>query len=330
MRFAPLENGVFWRVYCERRCGRRAKTRWNDAKVPKKQGKEKHALTTELIKKLLEAGVHFGHQTKRWNPKMKPYIFGAKSGIYIINLEKTEKFLQEAQVFLSEVAAQGRPVLFLGTKKQAQEVIEEESKRCGAFYINHRWLGGLLTNFSTIKKSIKRYKEIVQMEKDGIFESLTKKEIAGLVKERSKLIKNLSGVIEMERLPAAMFVVDSKKEETAVLEARRLGIPVLALIDTNCNPDLIDYPIPGNDDAIKSIRLVTSIMADSVIEGRQRFEEVKAVKAAEAEAREEAQEAEPVVSPEVEEVVLKKLALDKEEAARSHAGRNKKTRGGQN
>lgn len=288
-------------------------------------GKEKYALTTELIKKLLEAGVHFGHQTKRWNPKMKPYIFGAKSGIYIINLEKTEKFLNEARVFFADIAAQGRPVLFLGTKKQAQEVIEEEAKRCGAFYINHRWLGGLLTNFSTIKKSIKRYKEIVGMEKDGIFERLTKKEIAGLVKEREKLIKNLSGVIDMDRLPAALFVIDSKKEETAVLEARRLGIPVVALIDTNCNPDLIDYPIPGNDDAIKSIRLITSLMADSAIEGRNRLEEVKAVKAAEAaEAKEEVEEVAPVLSPEVEEVVLKKLALDKEEAARTHAGRGGK------
>ena len=283
--------------------------------------------TTELIKQLLEAGVHFGHQTKRWNPKMKPFIFGAKSGIYIIDLEKTEKYLQEARAFMSEIAAQGKPVLFLGTKKQAQEVIEEQAKRCGAFYINHRWLGGLLTNFATIKKSIRRYKEIVQMEKDGIFESLTKKEVAALNKEREKLIKNLSGVIEMDRLPSALFVIDAKKEETAVLEARRLGIPVVALIDTNSDPDLIDHPIPGNDDAIKSIRLVSTFMADSILDGKKRFEEVKAVAAAEArEAAEAAQGDDAAIAVEVEEEVVKKLALDREEASRAHAGRPKKTR----
>ncbi len=284
--------------------------------------------TTELIKQLLEAGVHFGHQTKRWNPKMKPFIFGAKSGIYIIDLEKTEKYLQEARAFMSEIAAQGKPVLFLGTKKQAQEVIEEQAKRCGAFYINHRWLGGLLTNFATIKKSIRRYKEIVQMEKDGIFESLTKKEVAALNKEREKLIKNLSGVIEMDRLPSALFVIDAKKEETAVLEARRLGIPVVALIDTNSDPDLIDHPIPGNDDAIKSIRLVSTFMADSILDGKKRFEEVKAVAAAEAkEAAEAAQSDDAAIAVEVEEEVVKKLALDREEASRAHAGRPKKARG---
>lgn len=281
--------------------------------------------TTELIKQLLEAGVHFGHQTKRWNPKMKPFIFGAKAGIYIIDLEKTEKFLATARAFMSEVAAQGKSVLFLGTKKQAQEVIEEQAKRCGAFYINHRWLGGLLTNFATIKKSIRRYKEIVQMEKDGIFESLTKKEVAALNKEREKLIKNLSGVIEMERLPSALFVIDAKKEETAVLEAKRLGIPVVALIDTNSDPDKIDYPIPGNDDAIKSIRLVSTFIADSVIDGKNRLAEVKAV--AEAEAKEAAEAAEGTdvaIAVDVEEEVVKKLALDKEEAARERSGRPKK------
>lgn len=284
--------------------------------------------TTELIKQLLEAGVHFGHQTKRWNPKMKPFIFGAKAGIYIIDLEKTEKFLATARAFMSEVAAQGKSVLFLGTKKQAQEVIEEQAKRCGAFYINHRWLGGLLTNFATIKKSIRRYKEIVQMEKDGIFESLTKKEVAALNKEREKLIKNLSGVIEMEKLPSAVFVIDAKKEETAVLEAKRLGIPVVALIDTNSDPDLIDYPIPGNDDAIKSIRLVSTFIADSIIDGRNRLEEVKAVAEAEAKEAAEAAEGDDVaIAVEVEEEVVKKLALDREQAARERSGRPKKTRG---
>jgi len=279
-----------------------------------------------MIKKLLEAGVHFGHQTRRWNPKMKPYIFGEKSGIYIIDLEKTEKLLDNARSFIADVAAQGKPVLFLGTKRQAQEVIEEEAKRGGAFYVNHRWLGGLLTNFATIKKSIRRYKEIVQMEKDGIFESLTKKEIALLNKERDRLLKNLSGVIEMERLPGALFVVDSKKEDTAVREAHRLNIPVVALIDTNCDPDLIDYPVPGNDDAIKSIRLVTGLMADSILDGRKRLADVQAVlKETQAHAAEEGEE-EVTIDPEVEEGVIKKLALDRDDADRERLAREKKER----
>ena len=283
-------------------------------------------MTTELIKKLLEAGVHFGHQTKRWNPKMKQYIFGEKSGIYIIDLEKTEKLLNKARAFISEVAAQGKPVLFVGTKKQAQEVIEEESKRCGAFYINHRWLGGLLTNFQTIKKSIKRYKEIDQMEKDGLFNSFTKKEIASLTTEREKLVKNLSGVIEMDRLPGAIFIIDSKKEETAVLEAKRLNIPVVGLIDTNCDPDLVDYPIPGNDDAIKSIKLITSFIAESVLDGKKRYDEVKAVMKEMKEKEEESLETETVIAPEIEEEVIKKLALDKEEAAKERPVKARKGR----
>jgi len=284
-------------------------------------------LTTELIKQLLEAGVHFGHQTKRWNPKMKHFIFGEKSGIYIIDLEKTQKFLNEARVFMSEIAAQGKPVLFVGTKKQAQEVVEEEAKRCGAFYINHRWLGGLLTNFQTIKKSIKRYKEIESMEKEGIFNSLTKKEIAALNKEREKLLKNLSGVIEMDRLPAAVFVIDSKKEETAVLEAKRLNIPIVALIDTNCDPGLIDYPIPGNDDAIKSIRLISSLIAESILDGRKRYDEVKAVmKKMEEKEAQESEEATPEISPEIEEEVIKKLAIDKEEVVKEKPVKIKKSR----
>jgi len=284
--------------------------------------------TTELIKQLLEAGVHFGHQTRRWNPKMKNYIFGEKNGIYIIDLQKTEAFLNGAREFISEITAQGKPVLFVGTKKQAQEVIEEEAKRCGAFYVNHRWLGGLLTNFQTIKKSIRRYKEIEQMEKDGIFESLTKKEIAALTKEREKLIKNLSGVIEMNRLPGALFVVDSKKEETAVLEAKRLGIPIVALIDTNCDPDLITHPIPGNDDAIKSIRLVSKFMADSVLDGRKRFDEAKAaMKVMEAETEEAGAEETTASSViEAEEEVIKKLAIDQEGAGKEKVSKVKKGR----
>ncbi len=272
-------------------------------------------MTTELIKQLLEAGVHFGHQTKRWNPKMKHFIFGEKSGIYIIDLEKTEKLLNDARLFISEVAAQGKPVLFVGTKKQAQEVIQEQAKRCGAFYVNHRWLGGLLTNFQTIKKSIMRYKEIVQMEKDGITESLSKKENAALTKEKEKLIKNLSGVIEMDRLPGAVFIVDSKKEETAVLEANKLKIPVISLIDTNCDPDLINYPIPGNDDAIKSIRLIASFMAESMLDGKKRYDEIKTVMK-EAEPKEEKEpadeKAETVIIPEVEEEVIEKFVIGKE------------------
>ena len=257
---------------------------------------------------------------------MKQYIFGEKSGIYIIDLEKTEKLLNKARAFISEVAAQGKPVLFVGTKKQAQEVIEEESKRCGAFYINHRWLGGLLTNFQTIKKSIKRYKEIDQMEKDGLFNSFTKKEIASLTAEREKLIKNLSGVIEMDRLPGAIFIIDSKKEETAVLEAKRLNIPVVGLIDTNCDPDLVDYPIPGNDDAIKSIKLITSFIAESVLDGKKRYDEVKAVMKEMKEKEEESLETETVIAPEIEEEVIKKLALDKEEAAKERPVKARKGR----
>ncbi len=286
-------------------------------------------MTTELIKQLLEAGVHFGHQTKRWNPKMRPYIFGEKSGIYIIDLEKTEKLLNQARAFISEVAAQGKSVLFVGTKKQAQEVIEGEAKRCGAFYINHRWLGGLLTNFATIKKSIRRFKEIEQMERDGIFNSLSKKEIASLNKEREKLLKNLSGVIEMDKLPSAVFVVDSKKEETAVLEAKKLGVPIVALIDTNCNPDLIDHPVPGNDDAIKSIKLITSFIADSILDGRKRYEEVKAVMKETEDREKEAAAAESgdtVIAPEIEDEVIKKMALDKEDGGKERVIRGKKTR----
>ena len=280
--------------------------------------------TTELIKQLLEAGVHFGHQTRRWNPKMKRYIFGEKSGIYIIDLQKTEQFLNEAKEFISGTAAQGKPVLFVGTKKQAQDVIEEEAKRCGAFYVNHRWLGGLLTNFQTIKKSIRRYKEIEQMEKDGVFESLTKKEIAALGKERDKLVKNLSGVLEMDRLPGAVFIIDSKKEETAVLEAKKLGIPIVALIDTNCDPDLVDYPVPGNDDAIKSIRLISKFMADSIVDGRKRFDEVKAAMK-EMDRGQEGAETDGTKIVEIEEVVIKKLSLDQEEG-KEKTPRAKKTR----
>ena len=228
-------------------------------------------MPSDLIKQFLEAGVHFGHQTKRWNPKMKKFIFGERSGIYIIDLEKTEECLGKAREFLMETTSRGEFVLFVGTKKQAKDAVKEEAVRCGMFYVTERWPGGLLTNFSTISKSIARLKKIEAMKEDGTFEKFTKKEMAGLDKELAKLKKDFSGIVLMEHLPKAVFVVDTKKEETAVREARKLGIPIIALIDTNSNPDLIDYPIAGNDDATKSIRLIASLLADTVIEGRQRF-----------------------------------------------------------
>jgi len=226
---------------------------------------------SDLIKQLLEAGVHFGHQTKRWNPKMKKFIFGSRSGIYIIDLEKTEECINAARDFLMEITSKGEFVLFVGTKKQAQDVIKQEAIRSGMYYVTDRWPGGMLTNFATIKKSIHRLKDIEKMRTDGTFEKLTKKEIAHLEKELAKLNKNFSGIVLMERMPKAVFIVDTKKEETAVREARRLGIPIIGLIDTNSNPDLVDYPIPGNDDATKSIRTVVSIIADTIIEGRKKF-----------------------------------------------------------
>jgi small subunit ribosomal protein S2 len=231
-------------------------------------------LQTELIKQLLEAGVHFGHQTKRWNPKMKKFIFGQKSGIYIIDLEKTVECLDRAKIFFSEVIGKGKSVLFVGTKKQAQEIIEQEAKRCDSFFVSYRWIGGLLTNYQTIRKNVQRLNDIEEMEQDGRINKLTKKEIIRFVKEKEKLKKNLAGIIDMTSLPGVLFVIDPKKEETAVLEANRLKIPVIALIDTDCDPDKIDYPIPGNDDALKSIRMVTSLIADAVIEARKSYNEV--------------------------------------------------------
>jgi len=224
------------------------------------------------IKQLLESGVHFGHQTRRWNPKMARYIFGERNGIYIVNLEKTEQELQKACDFLRKLAAEGEYILFVGTKKQAQQEIVNEAKRCEMFYVDQRWLGGTLTNFETIRKSIKRLDEIERMRDDGTFNKLKKKEVAIYTKEMSKLLKNLSGIRKMDKLPGALFVVDAKKEETAVKEARRLNIPVVALLDTNSDPDVIDYVIPGNDDAIKSIRIVTSAIAEAVLEGKSKFD----------------------------------------------------------
>ena len=236
----------------------------------------------ELVKKLLEAGVHFGHQTKRWNPKMKKFIFGARGGIYIIDLEKTADCLNQARDFARDVAAKGGRFLFVGTKKQAQDVIREEATRCGMFYVNNRWMGGLLTNFETVKKSIRKLQDIERMEKDGTFEKLTKKEVSILNKEKDRLMNDLGGIREMTQSPEAMFVVDVKNEEIAVKEAVRLKIPVIAMIDTNSNPDPIDRPIPANDDAVKSIKIITAALVDSIIEGRREFSGADKGKAPEA------------------------------------------------
>ena len=228
-------------------------------------------MVEELIKKLLEAGVHFGHQTKRWNPKMKKFIFGQRSGIYIIDLEKTVQCLNEARDFVRDIAGKGGKVLFIGTKKQAQMTIEEEAVKCEMFYVKNRWSGGLLTNFQTVRKSLDRLKEIEQMKENGIWENLKKKEIASLTKEKDKLLFNFGGIREMKEMPQAVFVVDPKKEDIAVREAYKLGIPIVAIIDTNCDPDLITYPIPGNDDALKSIRIITNLVAENVREGQKEF-----------------------------------------------------------
>lgn len=221
------------------------------------------------MKELLEAGVHFGHQVKRWHPKMKKYIFGERNGIYIIDLQKTVKGLEDAYEFIKNVAMTGAPILFVGTKKQSQDAIQEEAQRAGAFYVNQRWLGGMLTNFSTIKKSIEKLKKIEQMKEDGTLDKLTKKEAASIEKEREKLERYLSGIKEMPTLPGAIFIVDPKKERIAVAEARKLSIPIVAIVDTNCDPDEVDYVIPGNDDAIRSIKLITSKIADAIIEGKE-------------------------------------------------------------
>lgn len=221
------------------------------------------------MKQLLECGVHFGHQTRRWNPKMKPFIFTERNGIYIIDLQKTVKGLEKAYDFVREIAKSGGSVLFVGTKRQAQEPIRDEAIKSGQFYINQRWLGGLLTNFSTIRRRVLRMTEIAQMEEDGSINKYPKKEIIQLVKEREKLEKYLSGIKDMRDLPDALFVIDPRRESISVLEARKLGIPVIAIVDTNCDPDLIDYPIPGNDDAIRAIELIVGLMANAYIEGRQ-------------------------------------------------------------
>ena len=225
------------------------------------------------MKQLLEAGVHFGHQTRRWNPKMSRFIFTERNGIYIIDLQKTVKKVEEAYKFVKEVAETGKPILFVGTKKRAQEAIKEEAERCGMYFVNERWLGGMLTNHQTIQTRIKKLRELEKMEEEGVFNVLPKKEVIKLNAEKEKLEKYLGGIKDMPELPGAIFVVDPRKENIAIQEAHRLGIPVVGIVDTNCDPDELDFPIPGNDDAIRAVKLITGAMATAVIEGRQGAEE---------------------------------------------------------
>ncbi|MDY6072928.1 MAG: 30S ribosomal protein S2 [Eubacteriales bacterium] len=256
------------------------------------------------MKQLLEAGVHFGHQTRRWNPKMAKYIFTERNGIYIIDLQKTVKKIDEAYNYMRDAAMEGKTVLFVGTKKQAQDSIESEAKRCNMFYVSNRWLGGMLTNFTTIRKRVERLNEIDKMEQDGQLEVLPKKEVIKIMQEREKLNTNLGGIREMKNLPGLLFVVDPKKEHLAVDEARKLGIPIVAMVDTNCDPDLIDYVIPGNDDAIRAVKLISAKMADAVLEGRQGYQD----------APEETQEVMPI---EEDAEADKKRAPRKERAPRA-------------
>ena len=234
------------------------------------------------MKQHLEAGVHFGHQTRRWNPKMAPYIFTERNGIYIIDLQKTVKKVEEAYYFVRDVVASGKSVLFVGTKKQAQDSIKEEAERVGMYYVNNRWLGGMLTNFQTIEKRIDRLAQINAMEEEGTFDLLPKKEVINLKNQRDKLEKNLGGIKDMKELPGVMFVVDPRKEKIAISEAKKLGIPVVAIVDTNCDPDEVDYVIPGNDDAIRAVKLIASTISNAIIEGRQ-GEDAMVVDAEEAE-----------------------------------------------
>lgn len=230
-------------------------------------------MSVVTMKQLLEAGVHFGHQTRRWNPKMKPYIFAERNGIYIVDLQKTVRMFEDAYNFVRDLSARGGTMLFVGTKKQAQEAIAEEAQRCGMHYVNERWLGGTLTNFVTIRSRVDRLKQIEEWEQSGKMERLPKKEVILLSREKEKLKKYLGGIRDMTRLPDAMLVIDPRKEHIAITEARRLGIPIVGLVDTNCDPDLIDHVIPGNDDAIRAVRLITSKMADAILEGRQGVQE---------------------------------------------------------
>jgi len=266
------------------------------------------------MKQLLEAGVHFGHQTKRWDPKMAEYIYQARNGIHIIDLQKTSKKIDEAYKFIKEISEEGQDVLFVGTKKQAQECIKEAAIKSSMFYVDQRWLGGMLTNFKTIRKRISRLKELEGMQEDGTFDVLPKKEVAKLKNEMEKLEKNLGGIKEMMRIPGAMFVVDPKNERIAVLEAKKLNIPIVGLVDTNCNPEDVDYPIPGNDDAIRAVKLITDVMANAIIEGRQGeiLGEQPEVEETEEVAMEEAAEEMP---KDIEEVVAEEVVEEETEVA---------------
>ncbi len=277
-------------------------------------------MATLTMKELLEAGVHFGHQTRRWNPKMKEFIFGERNGIYIIDLQKTLKMFKDAAAFVSALAAQGKNILFVGTKRQAQEAIAEEAQRCGMFYVNHRWLGGTLTNWATIQKSIKRFKELEAMEQDGRLEAMPKKEATRVRRELRHLRENMDGIKNLPMLPDALFVVDSNKEQIAVQEARKLAIPVVAVVDTNCDPDVVDHIIPGNDDALRAIRLFTSKVADAAVEGRAQYEQaqLEAAKAAEAEAAAALGEAAPEYAGTPEELEQLAEVYDQDEALPPH------------
>ncbi len=255
------------------------------------------------MKQLLEAGVHFGHQTRRWDPKMAEYIFQARNGIHIIDLQKTSKKLDEAYKFVKDQAEEGKTILFVGTKKQAQECIKEAAQKCDMYYVDQRWLGGMLTNFNTIQGRIKRLKDLETMAEDGTFEVLPKKEVSGLKNEMEKLEKNLGGIKEMKEMPGVMFVVDPKKERIAILEARKLGIPVVGLVDTNCNPEDVDYAIPGNDDAIRAVKLIADVIANAVIEGKQGEDSEVSSEMEEAVNEEETTDIEQVVEAEKEETV---------------------------
>ncbi len=268
----------------------------------RKNGKEMEgSMSAVTMKELLEAGVHFGHETKRWDPKMKPYIFGARNGIYIIDLQKTVQLFKEAYQFVRDIVARGEYILFVGTKKQAQETISEQATRCGMFYVNHRWLGGMMTNFQTIKRSIDRLNKLEAMKNEEIYNLLPKKEVLELEKERSRLEKSLGGIKNMDRLPGAIFIVDPKKEKIAVREARKIGIPSIGIVDTNCNPEELDYIIPGNDDAIRAINLFASKIADAVIEGKQIYEKQLQTEGAKEE-KEGGEKVEPPKEIQVEEV----------------------------
>ncbi len=285
-------------------------------------GGEKTKLKGEILlgivsmKQLLEAGVHFGHQTRRWNPKMKPYIYTNRNGIYIIDLQKTLKSLKNAYDFVRNSVMEGKSIIFVGTKKQAQAVIKEEAERCGAFYVNQRWLGGMLTNFSTIRKRVERLKELEEMEGNGTFDVLPKKEVSKLRRELDKLRKYLGGVKDMEDIPDMIYIVDTRKEKIAIAEARKLSIPVIAILDTNCDPDVVDYPIPGNDDAIRAIKLITSVIASAVLEGREGMQ-TKEMEKTENTVAGEGETEEEMVGAEVEVTgaEAEKVALGEEQVA---------------